>query len=94
MPNIFTVIFGFKPKSKKYSLSFPTPYTIGTHKNINAIVVNPVCRELFYKNRDGVTEPTGSGVECFGYTVYTGSGFLESIVRNEENADFSSDILH
>ena len=38
------------------------------------------------KNKEGVTEPTGSGASGFGYTVYTGSGFLEAIVRNEQNA--------
>ena len=85
-PNVFTIIFGWKPKTKNYTVSFPEPYTIGAHKNVNAIVVNPVCRDLYVKNRDGVTEPTGSGAECFGYTVFTGSGFLETIVRNEESA--------
>lgn len=83
-PNVFTIIFGLKPRTKYYTVSFPNSYTIGTHKNINAIIVNPVCRDLFVKNHDGVTEPTGSGAECFGYTVFTGSGFLETVARNEE----------
>ena len=85
-PNVFTIIFGFKPKTKHFKVSFPESYTIGTHKNINAIIVNPVCRDLYMKNKEGVTEPTGSGASGFGYTVYTGSGFLEAIVRNEESA--------
>lgn len=85
-PNVFTIILGLVPKVKEYTVSFPEPYTIGGHKNINAIVVNPVCRDLYIKNHDGVTEPTGSGAECFGYSIYTGSGFLETVVRNEESA--------
>ncbi len=84
-PNVFTIIFGLKARTKNYTVSFPETYTIGSHKNINAIVVNPVCRDLYMKNKDGVTEPTGSGAECFGYSVFTGSGFLETVVRNEQS---------
>ena len=90
-PNVFTIIFGFKPKTKYFKVSFPEPYTIGTHKTVNAIIVNPVCRDLYIKNKDGVTEPTGSGASGFGYTVFTGSGFLETIVRNEESAAYEGD---
>ena len=90
-PNVFTIILGLRPRVKRYTVSFPEPYTVGGHKNVNAIVVNPVCRDLYIKNHDGVTEPTGSGAECFGYSIYTGTGFLESIVRNEESAAYIGD---
>jgi hypothetical protein len=85
-PNVFTIILGLRPKVRDYTVSFPEPYTIGEHKNINAIIVNPVCSDLYMKNKDGVTEPTGSGAECFGYSIFTGSGFLEAIVRNEKGS--------
>jgi hypothetical protein len=90
-PNVFTIILGLKPRTKYFNVSFPEPYTIGTHKTVNSIIVNPVCRDLYIKNKDGVTEPTGSGASEFGYTVFTGSGFLETIVRNEESAAYKGD---
>lgn len=84
LKNAFTLIFSLKSKSKSYSVSFPKEYERDRHINIRALVVNPVCKEMFYKNSDGIFEATGSGGDIFGYKVFTGSGFIEAINRNEQ----------
>ena len=81
--NIFTVIFGFQPKVRYYPL---VPVREGEStaygREIRRIVLlNPTCREMFEKNADGMTVPTGSGASFCGYTVYTGSGFLNALER-------------
>ena len=83
LENKFTIIFEFKPKKTQLPTSF-SPLPEGTSKKyIRAVVVNPVCREMYECDRDGELLATGNGMEKFGYTVYTGSGFIESIRRNE-----------
>ena len=86
--NKFTLIFDAKPKIKHYPIDFTIDEKIssiwGNKKQIKALVVNPVCAEMFYKAKDGGYESTGNGGEHFGYTVFTGSGFLETVRRNEE----------
>ena len=81
--NIFTVIFGFQPKVRYYPLA-PAREGESTAygREIRRIVLlNPTCREMFEKNSDGMTVPTGSGARFCGYTVYTGSGFLGALER-------------
>jgi len=90
LPNVFTAIFDLKPKKKSYQVSFPSVYTIGEHKAVNVIVVNPVCGEWFVKNRDGASEIAGNGETCFGYTAYSGSGFISDIVRKEEQKNIDN----
>ncbi len=83
MNNIFTAIFGFRPKVRYYPL-FPVEEEerSADGRPIHRIVLlNPTCRELFEKNSDGVTVPTGSGAIFCGYTVYTGRGFLNELSR-------------
>ena len=86
--NKFTLIFDFKPKTKYYPIDFTVDEKIssiwGNKKQIKALVVNPVSAEMLYKCKDGGYESTGNGGEHFGYTVFTGSGFLETVRRNEE----------
>lgn len=82
--NKFSVIFDRRVKSKTYKISFPEKYDIKGKKNIHALVVNPTCREFFKKDETGGgVVPSGSGECVFGMTVYTGSGFIASIIRNE-----------
>ena len=83
--NKFTIIFNLKPKTKIYKVSFPDTHGIQNRKVVNCIIINPSCKEMFCKDRDGVISPTGSGAEAFGMTAFTGTGFIESIKRNEEN---------
>ena len=83
LDNKFTIIFEFKPKRKMLRTNFkPLPET-DRKKYVRAIIVNPVCREMYESDRDGELLATGNGMEKFGYTVYTGSGFVESVRRNE-----------
>ena len=82
--NPFTLIFDLKDKQKNYSVKFPEKYQLDRKKNVNALIVNPVCRDIFRKNESGVTEATGSGADIFGLFVFTGSGFIDSVKRNEE----------
>lgn len=82
--NPFTLIFDLKDKHKNYSVKFPEKYELDRKKTVRALVVNPVCRDIFRKNESGVIEATGSGGDIFGLSVFTGSGFIESIRRNEE----------
>ncbi len=85
LKNRFTVIFNFKPKTKRYTVTFPERSSQGAMKKVNAILVNPTCCEFNTKNKNGSLEPTGNGAECYGYTLFTGSGFIRSVLRNEEN---------
>ncbi len=85
--NIFTAIFGFRPKTRYYPL-FPVEegeQTVDGRPVRRIVLLNPTCREMFEKMADGVTVPTGSGAKFCGYTVYTGSGFLNEL-RRIENA--------
>ncbi len=82
--NVFSAIFGFRPKTRYYPL-FPAVADERTEdgRTVHRVVLlNPTCREMYEKTPDGVTVPTGSGAEFCGYTVYTGSGFLSALSRN------------
>lgn len=86
--NKFTLIFDAKTRTKYYPIDFTIDEKISSiwknKRQIKALVVNPVCAEMLYKSKDGGYESTGNGGEHFGYTVFTGSGFLETVRRNEE----------
>ena len=81
--NRFTLIFDIKPKTKRYNVTFPEHGSHSVMKNVNAILVNPTCCEFNTKNKNGSLEPTGNGADCYGYTLFTGSGFIRSVLRNE-----------
>ena len=85
LQNRFTVIFDIKPKIKGYKVSFPKSISQGAMENVNVILVNPTCCEFNTKNKNGSLEPTGNGAECFGYTLFTGSGFISNLVRTEDD---------
>ena len=46
-----------------------------------ALLLNPVPHELFKKDEDGAVIPTGTGTHIHGYTVFTGTGFLQTLER-------------
>ena len=81
--NPFTIIFGRKPKRIDLPIGFDTLSEGEEKKSIRVIIVNPVCREMFAKSRDGGSVATGNGFSDFGYTVFTGSGFCEAVERYE-----------
>ena len=82
--NKFTIIFEFKPKRVEIPTHFKPLPTDDRKRHIRTILVNPVCREMYETDREGGVLATGNGMEKFGYTVFTGSGFAEAIRRNEE----------
>jgi hypothetical protein len=85
--NKFTVIFDIAPRAKHYPLDFNLGENVGSmwgnKRIVKALLVNPVSEEMRYKDKMGGYETTGSGGVHFGYTVFTASGFLESIQRSE-----------
>lgn len=87
--NKFTVIFDFKAKSKEYEISFPKEYELDRKINVNALVVNPVCKEFFEREQGGGIVPTGNGACVFGIQVFTGSGFIETVKRNDRSDDIN-----
>lgn len=82
--NVFSLIFDFKAKIKEYSFSPDFSFPWEDRKKIVGILVNPVCEAMSYREHDGTVAPTGSGGEVFGFYIFTGSGFIESVKRNEE----------
>ncbi len=82
--NIFSLIFTFKTKISEYSFKPDTSTDNDDKKYITGIIANPVCNSMSYKEHDGTTAPTGSGGEIFGYYIFTGSGFIDTVKRNEE----------
>ena len=54
----------------------------GTNRTVAcAVVINPSPYEMYKKEKDGAVIPIGTGEKLYGYTVFTGSGFLETMVR-------------
>ena len=82
LKNVFTLMFDVQPKEKIYPLKFKVPTSMYDIPMVKALVVNPVCEEIKYRNPNGGYEPTGSGGEHFGFTIFTGTGFIESLKRD------------
>ena len=85
LKNIFSLIFNLKPVKKTYHVEFPPLPDMDSKKVVRVVLVNPVCSDMYEKDKDGGLVSTGNGMEKYGYTVYTGSGFIDSIERNERN---------
>ncbi len=87
LQNKFTTIFDIHPRVKHYPLDFEIGDRVSSvweHKRVvKAMIVNPVCEDMRYKKKDGGYETTGNGGTHFGYTIFTASGFLETVRRNE-----------
>lgn len=77
-------IFDFKDRTKSMRIAFPSEIDSEDKYSVKAILVNPAVMNLEQKGRDGVIVPTGSGEKLFGYTIFTGVGFLETVKRNVE----------
>lgn len=75
----------FVPKKKK-TLDFvfaEIEPTINNKTAKRALIVNPVPRSMFKKLHDGTVTPIGTGEYINGYTVFSGSGFLETLLRED-----------
>ena len=62
-------------------MNFEIPATVEGFPTEKVLLINPLCEEIKYKMEKGGYEVTGSGGEHFGFTVYTGSGFLNALER-------------
>ncbi len=88
--NIFALVFGFKDKSKILKLKFPKYIDEKDRYIIKSVIVNPKPRDISVKNPEGATVPTGTGESIYGYTIFTGKGFLETVRRNAEQIEDKS----
>lgn len=80
----FATILDFKDKTYSMPIAFPEDIDGDDKYSVKAILINPAVMDIERKGSDGVTVPTGSGEKLFGYTIFTGSGFIETIKRNVE----------
>ncbi len=83
LKNSVTVILNLKPKIKTKKIIFPS--VPEDKKAVKVILLNPVPTEIYKKKINGDTVMSGNCDEVFGYTVYTGTGFIEGMMRNIEN---------
>ena len=79
------IIFNSKNKIKSLRIAFPAEIDENDKYSVKTILVNPAVMNIERKSSDGATIPTGSGEKLFGYTIYTGSGFIETLKRNIED---------
>ena len=82
--NIFSMALGLKAKIKEYTFAPDRSLPMYSRVKIIGFLANPVCDSISYRRENGALEPTGSGGEVFGFYVFTGTGFIESVKRNEE----------
>ena len=60
---------------------FNDPLPLSTLPVERALILNPVPNMIFKKDSDGVVCAAGSGEKMPDYTIYTGSGFIETVLR-------------
>lgn len=86
--NKFTLIFDFKDKKKLLPITFPSYINSDDKYSIKAILINPVPMNIERKGSFGEgMEPTGTGERLFGYTIFNGTGFIETVQRNAEKGE-------
>lgn len=86
--NKFTLFFDFKDKKKLLPISFPSYINNDDKYSIKAILINPVPMNIEKKGSFGEgMEPTGTGERLFGYTIFNGTGFIETVQRNAEKGE-------
>ena len=85
--NIFAVIYDLKEKYKKFEIDFSEAKDIAGKKTVRAIIVNPTCAEFECKISENAIVPSGSRDSHFGYTVYTGSSFINEIRDIEKSSE-------
>ena len=70
-----------EPKTRRIPYSFAEEVASGSKKVAKALILNPVPHDVFKKDTDGATIPIGTGEYLYGYTMFSGSGFLEALHR-------------
>ncbi len=83
--NIFTLVFSRRDKHQILRAEFPKD--IADDKSIiKGFLVNPRPRDIWLKDENGAIVPTGTGEEIYGYTIFTGKGFMSMLQREHEEA--------
>ena len=82
---IFSLALGLKTKIKEYTFAPDRSLPMYSRVKIIGFLANPVCDSISYRRENGALEPTGSGGNVFGSVVFTGTGFIETVKRNEES---------
>ena len=81
-------LYGMEPKFRLRSVpyTFEPPSDVpqsASHKQIKcAVVINPMPSAIFKIDQSGARIATGSGESMHGYTIYSGTGFIESMLRD------------
>ncbi|MBE6694147.1 MAG: hypothetical protein E7589_05235 [Ruminococcaceae bacterium] len=85
--NVFKLVLGFndpRVTDKKFGFADTAlPHT--RKKAVKAVVLNPVPLDMFRRDSDGAVIATGSGQEFYDYTLYSGSGFINTLTREHES---------
>lgn len=81
LQNKLTVAFDLKPKVTRMGIDFPEESEI--EDAVRVVLLNPVPRDIYIKDRDGATVATGNGEDRFGYLICGGSGFIDAVDRRE-----------
>ena len=71
-------------KTKRIKYSFNDPLPTGYKKVSRALILNPVPHDAFKKDADGAIIPIGTGEYLYGYTMFSGRGFLQTLTREDE----------
>ena len=70
-----------RSKVKHIEYTFDDCITAEGRKIEKAVLLNPVPHDVFKKDYDGAIIPIGTGERIHGYTIFSGSGFLENLRR-------------
>ncbi len=70
-----------EPKTRRIKYSYDDAVSVGNKKVAKALVLNPVPHDVFKKDKDGAIIPIGTGEYLYGYTMLSGSGFIETLQR-------------
>lgn len=73
--------FSFDGKVKTINYSFTDEVSASGIKIARALIVNPVPHTIRKAEFDGAIYETGTGEKMWGYTLFSGSGFLETLDR-------------
>ena len=73
--------FSLDGKIKTINYSFTDEVLHYGVKSARALIVNPVPHTIRKVEKDGAIYETGTGERMWGYTLYSGSGFLETLDR-------------
>ena len=84
--NIFTIIFDIKGRKKAGCVDFSGINERFDKRQECILLVNPVCQEIKYRISEHSYSVTGNGGKHFGYTLFTATGFLNYLERNEQEA--------